>query len=45
MMLRAAVGFPLKKIALQALRMVRPFLKLTGEQAAAFDLVLMVLGG
>ena len=44
-MLRAAVGFPLKKIALGALRAVRPFLKLSAEQSAAWDMVLAILGG
>lgn len=34
----------LKKIALTALRAVRPFLKLTGTQNAAWDVVTALLG-
>lgn len=37
--------FNLLSVALHALMMVRPFVKLSGQQSAAWDLVLQVLGG
>lgn len=35
----------LKKIALSALTAIRPFIKMDGSQAVAWDIVLQLLGG
>jgi hypothetical protein len=37
--------FNLKSIALHALQMIRPFLKMSGEQSSAWDVVVLLLGG
>jgi len=40
------LAFPnLLKIALHALQLVRPFLKMNGEQSAAWTIVVEMLGG
>ena len=45
MMAQAQLRFNLLSIALHALQMVRPFVKLNGQQSAAWDLVMQILGG
>ena len=44
-MAQAQLKFNLLSVALHALQMVRPFVKLNGQQSAAWDLVIQVLGG
>lgn len=41
-----AKAFPnLLKVALHALQLVRPFVKMNGQQSAAWDIVTQMLGG
>lgn len=43
---RKSLAFPnLLKVALHALLMVRPFVKMNGQQSAAWDIVIQLLGG
>ena len=44
-MAQQQLKFNLLSVALHALQMVRPFVKLNGQQSAAWDLVIQVLGG